>query len=69
MEFQPGLPLEMLKQADQALYHAKHSGRDQTVIYFEALATFPDVNSSEGQIINTWEPQVDQPMAHHVVEA
>ncbi len=35
IEFKAGSPSELLKQSDQALYHAKNSGRNKTVIYNE----------------------------------
>jgi diguanylate cyclase (GGDEF)-like protein/PAS domain S-box-containing protein len=69
LEFKAGLPSELLKQSDQALFYAKNSGGDKAAVYSEVPTTLGDDDNGEGLIINTGNPEVDQHMAHPVVEA
>lgn len=51
LEFKPDNPMELLDQTDQALRHAKNSGRDKFVVYNEICATSPDGDNGECRVM------------------
>ena len=69
LEFKADSPSELLKQSDKALYHAKHCGRDKSVLFNELPTTVGDDVCNEIRSIEPVSPEVNSHTPEQVAKA